>query len=323
MNRQHDDLYERALRDPDFLEAVRTEHAGSWDVLDALWWASHPLDASPSGAAAPLAQVQVLQRRVFAADADAAGDHDVHGELQKLQAEVTREAAAIDAAVLAAHAGTGAALAVIREAAGADEADAGEPADAAGAGDGFETGLDAPAPTGTGRRRLLLAAGLTAAVLLGAIGGSQFSAATLLGAAPTPSATPSAVSTPPPIALTVFQREQIPEDLPAVPLPAEFDSPTVRALGSMGAVDADPVWTTYYYVARTTSGLVCLIVVPPQTAAISTCTMETDFPSTGLRLYWQAEGVFADTGTSTGPINSMLVWRPDGSVEAGAVGAAG
>ncbi|TFD94848.1 hypothetical protein E3T61_01565 [Cryobacterium lactosi] len=180
-----------------------------------------------------------------------------------------------------------------------------------------------PAPAGTGRRRVLLAAGLTAAVLLGALGGSQLSSTTLLGAAPAPSATASAAGTPPPIALTIFQREQMPEDVPAVPLPAEFDTTTVRALGSMGAVDADPAWTTYYYTARTTSTMVCLIVLPPAASYLSTCTLEQDFPSTGLRLYWQAQGIFADTGAATGPVNTFLTWRPDGSVEVGAVGAAG
>ncbi|WP_130176648.1 hypothetical protein [Cryobacterium sp. SO1] len=323
MHRQHDDLYERALRDPDFLEDVRSHHAGSWDVLDALWWASHPLDAAPSGAAAPLAQVRALQRRVFAADADVVGDHGVHGELQRLQAQVAREAGAIDAAALAAHTDAGAALAdagaaraVKREAAGADDTDAGGPADATGVGAGFKTGLDAPAPAGIGRRRILLTAGLTAAVLLGALGGSRLSDPTLFGAAPAP----SAASTPPPLALTVFQREQMPEDLPAVPLPAEFDTSTVRALGSMGAVDADPAFTTYYYTVRTTSSLVCLIVLPPAASLLSTCTLEPEFPSTGLRLYWQAQGIFADTGAATGPVTSFLTWRPDGSVEVGAVG---
>ena len=315
MTRPQDDPYERALRDPEFLEAVRSHHTGSWDVPDALWWASHPLDVSPSGAAAPQAQVRALQRRVFAADADAAGDPGVHDELQRLEAEVARETAAIDAAVLAAVVldagpGVGPALAVSDEPASADDPDAGEPA-----------GPDAPAPAR--HRRLLLAAGLTAAVLLGVFGGSRLPAATLPGAAPAPSATATAASTPPPLALTIFQREPMPEDLPAVSLPAEFDASTVRQLGSMGSVDADPAWTTYYYVARTTSNLVCLIVVPPATTFLSTCTLEQDFPSTGLRLYWQSEGTFGGTGTSTGPVNGFLTWRLDGSVEVGAVGAEG
>ena len=67
--------------------------------------------------------------------------------------------------------------------------------------------------------------------------------------------------------------------------------------------------------------LVCLIVVPPATTFLSTCTLERDFPSTGLRLYWQSEGAVADT--PTGPVTSFLTWRPDGSVEMGAVGAVG
>jgi hypothetical protein len=321
----HDeDLYDAALSDPDYLEAVRAHHAGSWDVLDALWWASHPLDPSPAGSLAPLARVRALQRRVFAADADAAGDRGVHEELRRLEAEILREADAIDAAVRAARAGAGAALA----GAGTPGApgDAPDPAapDPAGtepAGPGI---ADDP-PTGeplpdARRRRMLLIGGLTAAVLLGVVVGGQLSAARDPGATPAPAAPASAAATPPPLALAVFQREQTAEDLPAIPLPEVFDPPTLRQLGSLGSGDPDPAAQTVYYAARTRVDTVCLIVVPQTVDYLATCVPEEHFPVTGLQLYWTSEGIFSSSDVDAPAAHTFLTWRPDGSVEAGAGG---
>ncbi|POH70066.1 hypothetical protein C3B61_00105 [Cryobacterium zongtaii] len=320
MAQHHDDLYDLALNDPEFLEAVRSHHAGSWDVLDALWWASHPLDTSPGGLLAPLARVRALQHRVFAADADAAGDHRVHEDLRRLEAEIIRETGAIDAAVIAAQTGVGAALAGADNRAG--PGDTAEP-DAVGEADDWPA-ADAPRPAAA-RRRLLLIGGLIAAVLVGVIVGGQFSAGTMPGGAPAPTPSPTAASTSPPLALSAFQREQTPEDLPAIPLPEVFDPPTLRQLGSMGSVEAGSVPQLVYYVARTTSNMVCLIVVPQTLDYLSTCTLEQEFPATGLRLYWRAEGIFSSPvdGSLTGPLNTYLTWRPDGSVEVGSEAAAG
>ena len=99
-----------------------------------------------------------------------------------------------------------------------------------------------------------------------------------------------------------------------------FDGSTVRQLGSMGSDSEGPAGTTFFYAARTTSNMVCLIVVAPTTNVLSTCALEQDFPSTGLRLYWQSEGIFADTGTPTGPVNAFIAWRLDGTVETGMAG---
>lgn len=320
MAQHHDDLYDLALNNSEFLEAVRSHHAGSWDVLDALWWASHPLDTAPGGVLAPLARVRALQRRVFAADADAAGDQRVHEDLRRLEAEIIRETGAIDAAVIAAQTGVGGALA------GADDrdgpGDTAEP-DAVGEADD-RPAPDAPRPAAA-RRRILLVGGLTAAVLLGAIVGGQFSAGIVPGAAPAPAASTTAAGTPPPLALSAFQREQTPEDLPAIPLPEVFDPPTLRQLGSMGSVETGPAPQLVFYVARTTSNMVCLIVVPQTLDYLSTCTLEQDFPATGLRLYWASEGVYSSPvdGSLTGPLNTYLTWRPDGSVEVGSDAAVG
>ena len=98
----HRDAYERALGDETFRSAVRDHYRGSRDVLDALWWRAYPEQASPQGEPAPSGRVRALQRRVFAADADAAGDDAVHRVLRELEVEIAGEREAIDEAVRAA-----------------------------------------------------------------------------------------------------------------------------------------------------------------------------------------------------------------------------
>jgi len=48
-DRSTGDAYSRAQRDPDFLATVRQAYVGRLDVLNALWWKSHPADAAPDG----------------------------------------------------------------------------------------------------------------------------------------------------------------------------------------------------------------------------------------------------------------------------------
>jgi len=323
----YDDPYDLALADPRFLAAATAAHTGRWSLLDALWWEWHPEDPAPSGSLSPIHRLRELQRRVFAADGDAAGDHLVAQVVRELEAEIVAERSAATEAITAAHAdlrrrtadpaGVGAALA------GADArggpGDSTEP-DVPGDADD-RPAADAPPPA-VPRRRVPLIAGLAAAVLLGVIVGGQVSAVTGPGAAPAPMVSATAASTPPPLALSAFQREQAPDDLPGIRLPEGFDVSTLRQLGSMGSVEAGPAPQIVYYVARTTSNMVCLIVVPQAMDYLSTCTLEQDFPSTGLRLYWVSDGLFAspDDGSSTGPINTFLTWSPDGSVELGWVG---
>ncbi|WP_146073472.1 hypothetical protein [Cryobacterium sp. N22] len=323
----YDDPYDLALADPQFRAAAAAAHTGRWSLLDALWWEWHPEDPAPSGSPSPIHRLRELQRRVFAADGDAAGDHAVAQVVRELEAEIVAERSAATEAITAAHADlrrrTAAQTGVGGALAGADDrggpGDTPEPDGPGEADDG--PAADAPRPAAP-RRRVLLIAGLAAAVLLGVIVGGPLSALTGLGAAPAPTASATAAGTPQPLALSAFQREQTPEDLPAILLPEGFDVATLRQLGSMGSVDAGPAPQIVYYVARTTSNMVCLIVVPLTMDYLSTCTLEQDFPSTGLRLYWASEGIFSspDDGSAMGPTNTYLTWRPDGSVEVGSVG---
>ena len=305
-----DDAYERALRDPPFFEAVRAAHRGSWDVLDALWWASHPDDAAPSGTAAPQARVRDLQRRVFAADADAAGDPAVIGALRALESEIAREAMAIDAAVVAVRFGesrrVGAPL-LVQAPAVPPQA---RPADSALP--------EPPGPVSTDRRaRLRLAASLTAAVLVGVVISGQLAEAPSRDGAP-PSASSSMVddiaesSVP---AGAIFDRARVATDIPPVPVPSSFDRSSLRAVWTVRWDIAGPRAEPPYFVARAAGHRVCLLAMVTDASHASTCVSSVEFAATGLRLFWTAVGAAATAAATPHPQNVVLEWTPAGRFE--------
>ncbi|WP_158253920.1 hypothetical protein [Cryobacterium sp. N22] len=330
--RRGDDPYERALTDPDFLRAVSAAHRGRWPALDALWWWSHPSEAAPSGSPSPSARLSTLQRRLFGADGDAAGDGAVAAAARELEGEIAAERAAIGAALAAAGAGEEVAGRGERTPAvdstrpatapptalGADRAPisdgAAEPPDLSDGGP-----VPDPAPQ---RNRLLLGAGLVGALLLGALLGSQVTAANPPGAlAPTPaasstgSATPSAV---PVIAAQVFARVQTGQDIPRVPLPAAYDPASFRYLGAAGWRDSDAngVTDSPYYAARGAENLVCLVAVPEGAGYLTTCAREEGFPSTGLRLSWQSTDFLPMEQDGRAMVMDITVaWLSDSTIE--------
>lgn len=322
--RRGDDPYERALADADFLLAVTEAHRGRWRVLDALWWWSHPTEAAPSGSPSPAARLNTLQRRLFGADGDAAGDGAVAQAARDLDSEIATERAAI-----------GAALAAAGEAVNGS----GAPAPAAGSPEPFalppdgelpqpDEPADAPllsdaggAPGTALRRRLLLGAGLVGALLFGAVVGSQVTAANRPGAQPpttaagSGSATSSAV---PVIAAQVFARVQTGQDIPRVPLPAAYDPASFRYLGAAGWRDSDAngVTDSPYYAARGAENMVCLVVVPEGAGYLTTCTPEDDFPSTGLRLSWQSTDFLPMEQDGRAMVMDITVaWLSDSTIE--------
>ncbi|KGJ72379.1 hypothetical protein GY21_15715 [Cryobacterium roopkundense] len=157
----YDNDYERAQVDPIFRERMRTAYVGSWDVLDALWWEAQPEETSPAGIPSPLARQKELQRRIFAADGDAAHDTASRTLLRQLDDEIRAERAAL----LKARTGErpaaepdSAAFAVASVADGAAQAASPLPGTPA---------AERPAPR---RVRWFVAAGLVAAL---AVGGSR------------------------------------------------------------------------------------------------------------------------------------------------------
>lgn len=65
-----DTVLERAGSDPDFETGLRAAYQGRHDVLDALWWAAHPLTSSPRGVADPARELRDLQRAAFSRSDD-------------------------------------------------------------------------------------------------------------------------------------------------------------------------------------------------------------------------------------------------------------
>lgn len=58
--------FEHALADADFRARVRRGYAGEHDLLDALWWLSHPDDPGASGAPPPGSLLSVARRTLYA-----------------------------------------------------------------------------------------------------------------------------------------------------------------------------------------------------------------------------------------------------------------
>ena len=328
---REDDPYGQALEDPAFLKAVGAVYRGRLAVLDALWWEAHPDDPAPDGRPSPTERLRALQRRVFAADGDAAGDEAVTGALLELQAEIAAERSAIGAAVHAARAGIAAAPvgAAAAAAVPSDVPTAGlsdEPAD------GPEPDATDPSPSEVvpehqaaglhPRGRVLMVAGLAGAVLLGAFLGSNVTAAMTSAGGEPPAATTSdaALAEDQPTSVgQVFDRIQTAKDVPQVPMPEAFDPQSFRYLGSAGWTDqdADGVTDSPYYAARGANGTVCLIVVPEGSGYLSTCAIEAAYPGSGLHLSWQSTDLHprVPAGAEGIVLDITVAWLSDATIE--------
>jgi hypothetical protein len=327
--RRERDPYEQALGEPDFLEAVAAVYRGRLAPLDALWWFSHPDDPAPDGRPAPSAALRALQRRAFAADGDAAGDGAVARAILEAEEGLAAERAAIGAAVAVVLAGR----------AGVPGAEGSATAESA-----TEPGAAKPAPeldpepdsvrVGTGparmpRRRILLAAGLAAAVALGAVLGGAATAVVGSGSSaagsstagpsiiPTSDAAPTSIT--PVLIARIFERVQTSRDVPVAAMPEAFDPESFRYLGSAGWTDADVdgVTDTPYYAARGPQGTVCLVVVQEDSGYLSTCAHEAAYPAAGLRLSWQAADLHPvqEDGSGGLVLDITVTWLSDATIE--------
>ena len=300
MHAEFDSDYDRATNDPSFLHAVRAAYAGTGDVLDALWWQSRPDQASPAGTASPSVRRRELRRRIFAADGDAVNDAGATRQLAQLDDEMRSEDAAL------AHA-----LAVV----GGEIMPAAHDLIAPDAPH-TETETEAPQTTST-RRRLLLGTSLAIALAIGAVAGAQITAGTSAVPLPTITAEPSITVTRAP-ALTRLDLPQSTADAPTAQVPEGFVLDSFRLLGTPPGYLA-PSESVALYAARNTSGMVCLIALGSETGHLATCVPDSNFPSTGLRLYWPGTlDHWSEAGVaSTAPINWDAVWKPDGTFESG------
>lgn len=299
-----DDPYDLALADPLFRAAAAAAHTGRWSLLDALWWEWHPEEPAPSGTPSPINRLRALQRRAFAADGDAAGDHTVAQVVRELEAEIVAERAAITEAIAAARAdledraaGRPPLAPTLGDAGGDPGGDpAGDAAvDTAAAEDAAESVAARPA-----RRRLLpaliLVAALIAAAVLGGVLGNRLTV-TGLGAAGSGASSAGATAEPVANPAALFAQAQRPEDIPAEAVSAIFEPDSFRYLGSAGGLaEANLVGPSPFYAARAAGSLICLVAVPTGSGYLSTCAVESTYPAAGLRLYWESADFLVDMG---------------------------
>jgi len=315
-------MYARAQQDAKFLDRVRDAHGGRWDVLDALWWESRPLEVAPSGIPAPAAQLRELQRRLFSQGGDASGDHATTVLMRELETTISAERAAIKDAIEHAQS-TSAGLPHHTDAEITDLFDLEQEPEAGISASTFPVSSDAPAP----KRTLAVAFSIAAALVGGVVVGTQLTGGTADAAPPVASPSPTA---PPAVTLNagtlapvgVFDRAQEAWDIPDLVLPLAFDVASLRSLNH------HPPESGYQppakmYAARMTSNLMCLVAVISADDYVSTCTLERNFPITGLRVYWKApmETMPIEGGdTLSLPTDQHAVWSPDGSLMYGSTG---
>lgn len=254
------DALERVYSDPAYERALRRSYRGRHDVLDALWWAAHPLTES-AGLADPAVEVKELQRAAFARTSDPVLASENLRRLQEAQNHVAEDARLL--------------------------ADALDDADRLSRPPSAETqeivADAAPRP----RRKLLLplcsgVALLVAIMVLPAL--MQPDAAP--GAAPAGALKPpdrvqteivsfgSSGSVPNPLA--VLDREQTTTDLPPDEFHMDDNVASYRALPELAPF-------VQLYLARQAEPVsVCLVVVRRDQSGMSGCTTESEFSKTGI-----------------------------------------
>jgi hypothetical protein len=315
-----DDVYGRAQRDATFLDRVRDAHGGRWDVLDALWWESRPLEVAPSGTPAPAAELRELQRRLFSQGGDAGGDPATTASMRELETTISAERAAIKDAIEHAQS-TSAGLPRQTDAEITRLFDLEQGPEAGISASISSAPSDAPAP----RRNLAVALSIAAALVGGVVVGTQLTGGTADAAPPVASLSPTARPTVNVGALApveVFERAQETWDIPDLALPPIFDAASFRSLNH------HPPESTYQppakiYAARMTSNLMCLVAVISADDYVSTCTLERNFPITGLRVYWKApmELMPIEGGDPVSMARDQhAVWSTDGSLMWGSTG---
>lgn len=292
---------ERAT-DDDWLERVRSAYRGRHDVLDALWWAAHPLTTAPSGTQDPATGLAALQRAVFARpDGDDEKRLDQERRLYELQSQLATDARLLAEALGAAtHPQTASEATTSGEThpvvgRGQDSRDPRHMQTFATTSPGeviveSDIGDNTPPPGG---RSLILLGAATAAVL-----------AALVFLPNIPSERPEVEGTPPPVAalppqpgertqlqivplvadgnvedpLEILERPQAEEDRLAGWLTGVLQDGSSRRLPDM-------VGHLELYVARSgdASG-VCLVVERQDGSAMSNCVPDDLFAVEGIRL---------------------------------------
>jgi hypothetical protein len=281
--------FERAERDPAFLERFARAYRGGADPLDALWWLDHPAEPGPSGAPPAAGRMTELRRAVYAPGADPAAAE----RYRELRSSLEGERAAVRAA--------------LAEAEGRDE---------------HEPQASADAPTATALERPPRPSRPLLAVAVGVSAVAAFAAGLLSapaiggGGAPPPSSTATPRSTPTPAdtapfvsgasgsgsALGIFGEPQRDADRPAVGLGARLLPQTFHRL------QAVPTFGVDVYAAEDSEGDVCLVALSVEAHLTASCTPIAAFRAAPLRLAFRADR-YRDVWTKTGEqVELVATW---------------
>ena len=308
---------ERCTTDPQFESRLRSVYQGRHDVLDALWWAAHPLTPSPRGIPDPAAELRGLQNAVFSrgrgespiiefADPHTGASvrmREAEHRLQEAQRLLAADAAQLSAALIAAEPTV--AAAGVRESANVPEASRVSPperetritpAPAVLAPSSIEHNQPAreergliPAPSGAAprARRLLLpvlsgVALLAAIVFLPSITGMNPET----GGAPTPAPTFSEAPRVRTEIVRLGSDGNVSEPLVLLERPAtDADRPPdILPMHQPGSYRRLPdlVGHLQLYLARDREDAICLVAFRIDGASISSCVEEALFPDQGI-----------------------------------------
>lgn len=316
------DAYSRALEDPVFLAAVATAYDGRYAVLDVLWWLSNPGESAPSGAVAPSTTVAELRRRIYSAAGDDVGDAGATHELRRLEQDLATEHRAAQHAVAAADTPRTSALVGGPD---LEELVTSTHRNGVHAREELEHLEEEPpqvTPHPTVRTRILVASGIVAALIVGLVVGAQLArpeADTSASGTPLVASSADAVLESFPVtAAEIFDRVQEPADVPTQKLPATFVQESLRVL--MPARDSGS--PTGIFAARSSSHMICILVLLSDDEYASNCTVESEFPTTGLRIYWVEELEFQvdDQQTIAETVDMSAIWKADGDFNVSGTG---
>ncbi len=184
--------------------------------------------------------------------------------------------------------------------------------------------IPVPEAPASRKRTLAVLLGVLFALVAGVAVGAEFGGGHADASPTVPSATPPVtVSLGPLPPVAVFERPQVPEDIPGIEFQPYFDAASFRLLSgySVSGEGVPSQVVEAVYAAKTTSNMVCVVVVPTDPTYVYTCTLEGDFPSTGLRVHWADEAqIESATGTPVTRTERYVVWNVDQSVEWGSTG---
>lgn len=274
---------ERAGNDPEFEAQLRAEYHGRHDILDALWWAAHPLTTSPSGVTDPASELRELQRAAFSrstagtpAERQDAERHTAERRLREVERMLAEDSRQLSNAVTAIESTASAPVSVSVSVSAIEGAAAEE----------VLTTEEEPHP----RRKYLVPLASIAVVLAAILAFPAISGInSAVDSGPTPTSTPTVERAQTEIIrfsaegnvgdpLTILARPTAESDQPGIGSDSAYAPGSFRALPNL-------VSFLELYLAHGADGEgICLVVVHGDGTGMGGCVPETGFREHGIEL---------------------------------------